>query len=243
MRRNARSESAASERHFTAGGAAAVDRAMSLLAAFRSCDDALSLSELSRRAGLYKSTGQRLLTSLERAKIVERIEDGRYALGREIGRLHTIYRQSLSLDRLVFPVLRALVDRTGNTAAYHVRHGTVRICLYRVDSPQSSIPHISRFEHLPLGRGAGGRTLTAFDSELANAGSDRDRELNAQIRARGFYAAKGDRVPRVAGISTPVFHSNGSLAASLTLVMPSEKYDERQILEVLKLARELTRQA
>lgn len=241
MQRKARSAAVRDER-FAPGGAAAVDRALSLLAAFRKSDHALSLAELARRAGLYKSTGQRLLASLEYAQLVERIEDGRYALGREVGRLHPIYRQALSLDRLVMPILRTLVERTGNTAAYHVRQGDVRICLYRVNSTSLTSERITRFERLPLNRGTGGRILCAFDPELTWHATERDQRLYAEIRTRGFHAAIGDRLSGVAGISTPVFRADGSVAASLTLVMPSGSYDERHILEVLKLARELTGQ-
>lgn len=241
MERSARPDPALGLRA-TPGGAAAVDRALLLLCAFRPCDHALSLAELSRRTGLYKSTGQRLLASLEHARLVERIDDGRYALGQEIGRLHVIYRQSLSLDRLVLPVLRTLAERTGNTAAYHVRQGDMRVCLYRAEAPASRRRRITRLERLPLDRGVGGRILTAFDPELAGRATETEKRLYAQIRARGFHAAIGDRLSDRAGIAAPVFRHNGSLAASLTLVMPSHGFHEPYILEVLRLALHLTGQ-
>ena len=55
---------AVADEHAAPGGAAAVDRALSLLAAFRSGDAALSLAELDTRTRLYKSTALRLLASL-----------------------------------------------------------------------------------------------------------------------------------------------------------------------------------
>ncbi|REV35410.1 IclR family transcriptional regulator, partial [Mycobacterium tuberculosis] len=70
---------------------------------------------------LYKSTVLRLLASLEHARLIRRRDDGRYALGMEIARLHGLYAASLSLDHIVLPVLRALVAATGESAAYHVR--------------------------------------------------------------------------------------------------------------------------
>src|SRR5204862_147091 len=84
----------------TPGGAAAVDRALSLLLAFRQGDTALALSELASRTGLYKSTALRLLASLEHARIVTRGADGRYALGPALSRLHAIYAASFSLEDL-----------------------------------------------------------------------------------------------------------------------------------------------
>src|SRR5512140_2328231 len=113
------------------GGAAAVDRALSLLAAFRTGDVSLSLAELAVRTRLYKSTALRLLASLEHARLVQRLDDGRYALGSEVARLNTLYAASFSLDRVVVPVLRELVGKTGESAAYHVRQGQARLCHYR----------------------------------------------------------------------------------------------------------------
>jgi DNA-binding IclR family transcriptional regulator len=69
---------------------------------------------------------------------VQRLEDGRYALGPEIARLQTIYTAAFSMDAIVQPVLRELVDKTRESASFHVRQGDARVCLYRVDSRNRS---------------------------------------------------------------------------------------------------------
>jgi DNA-binding IclR family transcriptional regulator len=226
------------------GGAAAVDRALSLLRAFRGGDTALPLVELAGRTRLYKSTALRLLASLEHAGLLQRLEDGRYALGNEVARLHSIYAASFSLDHLVLPELRRLVKATGESAAYHVRQGegrdAVRLCLYRVDSPQPVRDHIRAGDILPMSRGSGGRVLSAFDPAFAKSGSAADRKLAAGIRERGYLAATGDRLAEVAGISAPVFHADGSIAAAVTLTMPNHRYDERYVKPVLEAARRLS---
>lgn len=226
------------------GGAAAADRALSLLAAFRSGDAALSLAELAQRTGLYKSTALRLLASLEHARLLQRLDDGRYALGNEVARLHAIHAASFSLDRVVLPELRRLVAATGESAAYHVRQGqgadAARLCLYRVDSPHPVRDHIRAGDVLPMNRGTGGRVLSAFDPALGRSGSTAERRLMAGIRARGFMAATGDRLKEVAGISAPVFHADGSIAAAVTLTMPTHRYDERYVKPVLEAARRLS---
>jgi DNA-binding IclR family transcriptional regulator len=243
MPRKALTDSLA-DRDAAPGGAAAVDRALSLLAAFRAGDAALSLAELAGRTLLYKSTASRLLASLAHARLVQKLEDGRYALGNEIARLHGIYAASFSLERLVLPELRALVKATGESAAYHVRQGkgadAVRLCLYRVDSPHPVRDHIRAGDVLPLDRGTGGRVLAAFDPQRARQGSARDRKLLAGIRERGYCAASGDRLAEVAGISAPVFHGDGTIAAAVTLTMPSHRYDERYVAPVVQAAQRLS---
>lgn len=234
----------ASDANAAPGGAAAVDRALALLRAFRAGDTALTLTELAQRCGLYKSTALRLLASLEHAGFLERLEDGRYALGSEVARLNAIHAASFSLDRVVLPVLRKLVQATGESAAYHVLQGqgahAVRVCRYRVDSPHPVREHTKAGDILPLTRGAGGRVLCAFDAERVRAASAADRRLYAQIRERGFHCAIGDRLAEVAGISAPVFHVDGTIAAAVTLTMPSHRYQEGFARHVLEAARSLT---
>ncbi|MCW5255968.1 IclR family transcriptional regulator [Verminephrobacter aporrectodeae subsp. tuberculatae] len=220
------------------GGVAAVDRALSLLAAFRAGDAALALADLAQRTRLYKSTALRLLASLEHAGWVQRLADGRYAIGREVVRVHAIYTASFSLDRLVLPVLQALVHATRESAAYHVRRGDARLCLYRVDSPHPVRDHIRAGDLLPLDKGTGGRVLCAFDPVQGKA-AGRDRRLYARIRADGFYAAVGDRLAELAGISAPVLNAEGTVVAAITLSCPAHRYDERHIGAVVQAAREL----
>ena len=237
MPRKALNDSLA-DSHAAPGGAAAVDRALTLLAAFRAGDVSLTLAELAARTQLYKSTVLRLLASLEHARLVQRLDNGAWALGSEVARLHGVYAASFSLDRVVLPVLRALVAATKESAAYHVVQGASRLCLYRVDSPQPVRDHIRAGDVLPLNRGTGGRVLTAFGPAPLKL-TARDKNLYARIREQGYLASTGDRLAGVAGISAPVFKPDGSLAAALTLTMPAERYDERHIQKVLVAARKL----
>jgi DNA-binding IclR family transcriptional regulator len=238
MPRKAQIESLA-DSHAAPGGAAAVDRALTLLSAFRAGDTSLGLAELSSRTQLYKSTALRLLASLEHARLVQRLDDGSYGLGNEVARLNAVYAASFSLERVVLPALRALVAATRESAAYHVVQGDARLCLYRVDSPQPVRDHIRAGDVLPLNRGTGGRVLTAFGARPAGA-SAKDKTLYARIREQGYYSSVGDRLEGVAGISAPVFRADGSLAAALTLTMPAERYDERHVQKLLEAARKLS---
>ena len=222
------------------GGVAAVDRALSLMSVFTNNDQALSLRELAERTRLYKSTVLRLLASLEHARWIQRLEDGRYALGSEVARLHGVYSASFSLERVVIPVLRELVATTGESAAYHVRQGDARLCLYRVDSPHPVRDHIRAGDLLPLNRGSGGRILTAFD-DILGAAPGPDHDLYQKIRRDGYFASVGDRLAEVAGISAPVFSASGALAAAVTLTVPAHRYDPAHVTAVLHAAGQLSR--
>jgi len=221
------------------GGVAAVDRALSLMSVFTRNDHALTLRELAERTRLYKSTVLRLLASLEHARWIQRLEDGRYALGPEVARLHSVYSASFSLERVVMPVLRELVATTGESAAYHVRQGDARLCLYRVDSPHPVRDHIRAGDLLPLNRGSGGRILTAFD-DILGISPGPDQTLYQKIRSDGYFASVGDRLAEVAGISAPVFSATGAIAAAVTLTVPAHRYNPNHLEAVRHAARQLS---
>ena len=75
------------------GGVAAVDRALSILDAFTESDAKLSLAEISKRTGLYKSTVLRLMKSLEKFGYMFRSEDGAYSLGSKTLFLGSLYQR------------------------------------------------------------------------------------------------------------------------------------------------------
>jgi DNA-binding IclR family transcriptional regulator len=174
----------------------------------------------------------RLLASLQHAGLVEHQADGHYVLGPAIARLHAAYLASFSLEAIVMPELRKLVERTAESAAYHIRQADRRICLYRVDSTQPVRDRIKVGDVMSLERGAGGRVLTAF---AGAKGSLFDR-----IRRDHLAILAADRVPELAGISAPVFDASGSLAGAVTLTMPTDRLDPSQAPYVTQTAASIT---
>jgi len=62
-------------------GVAAVERALTIVGAVAERTEPITLADLSRATGFYKSTLLRLIASLEKAALVVRRADGRYSLG------------------------------------------------------------------------------------------------------------------------------------------------------------------
>lgn len=198
------------------GGAAAVDRALSVLSAFRAGDEALSVTELADRTRLYKSTVLRLLASLAHGGLIRKTTDGLWSLGPEISRLAAVYTASFSLEDVVLPVMQQLVAKTGESVALHIKQGEQRLCLFRVDSPQLLRDHVKAGDVLPLDRGAGGRVLMAFSGAKG--------KVYDKIRKDGYIHAVSDRVPGLVGVSAPVFKGNGQLVGALTLTVPESRF-------------------
>lgn len=214
------------------GGAAAVDRAISLLAAFQPGDRALSITQLAQRTGLYNSTALRLLSSLAHGGLLRRSEDGKWALGPEVHRLAKLYSASFSLEDVLMPEMQALVQRTHESVAFHVQQGQQRLVLFRVDSEQVLRDHVRVGDVLPLDRGAGGRVLSAFSGARG--------AVYAQIRRDGYVLVTGERVPGLAGISAPVWRSGNELVGALTLTAPETRMQSAFIAPVCAAAARLS---
>jgi DNA-binding IclR family transcriptional regulator len=233
MPRKSNNPSLADE-HAAPGGAAAVDRALSVLSAFRAGDKALSVTELAERTKLYKSTVLRLLASLAHGGLMRKTTDGLWSLGPEISRLASIYTTSFSLEDVVLPVMHELVAKTGESVALHIKQGDQRLCLFRVDSPQLLRDHIKAGDVLPLDRGAGGRVLMAFSGSKG--------KVYDKIRKDGYIHAVSDRVPGLVGVSAPVWKGDGQLVGALTLTVPESRFQKRFITELRASAHRLCQQ-
>lgn len=214
------------------GGTAAVDRALSVLFAFRSGEGEMTLSELASATQLHKSTVLRLLASLQHYELVARTPSG-YRLGTGVLQLHAAYAASSTLEDALMPILQALVRNTGESAAFHVRQGDARLCLYRVDSPHPLRDHIRAGDVLPLEHGAGGHVLMGFD--------DASHPAHEELRKTGAVVKHGDRVHGLSGISSPVVNAQGKLLGAITLTMPTERMKTSFIEAVHQAAVEASR--
>ncbi len=217
-------------------GVASADRALAVLSAFRKGDRSLSLAELADRTGLVKSTIMRLAISPEEHGCLAREDDGSYRLDAEVLRLGTIYTQSFRLEAHVMPMLEELVARTGETAAFDVRRGEQRLCLFRVDSPHLLRMHVRVSDWLPLDSSAIAQVLRAFTP----------RPLPACVAALDLpIVTMGATDPHAGSMAAPVFGPGDKLAGALALSAPVIRWTPEALAAarptVLEAAGTLTR--
>ncbi|SIT12497.1 IclR family transcriptional regulator [Paracoccus saliphilus] len=217
-------------------GVEAVERALTILEAFADGTPSLTLTELSNRTGYYMSTLLRLSASLERFGYLNRNSHSQFQLGPTLLRLGLIYQGHFDLSVYIRPSLRKLAERTQESAAFYVKDGNRRICLFRHHAPGMLRHHVEEGAILPLDRGAGGRILAAF--------SGKDDDLHDGVRADGYYISKGERDPNVSSVSVPVFGENHSFIGALAVAGPSSRMEgdyESILLAVRETAEDLER--
>lgn len=195
----------------------AVERALTLLEAFTDETRRLSLAELAARSGLYPSTVLRLAASLDRFGYLHRGADGQFRLGATLLRLGTRYRDSFNLADYVRPALAELAGATAETAAFYVREGEQRICLYRHSTWRPVRHHVEEGSVLPLYRGASGRVLVAF-----TGGQDAASEA---IRRDRVCTSLGERDPDTFAVAAPAFGAEGGFLGAIGVVAPRTRYD------------------
>jgi DNA-binding IclR family transcriptional regulator len=186
-----------------------VERALTILCSFQAPGEALSLAELARRTGFYKSTILRLAASLERMGFLNRDPSGSFALGPEISRLASLWVTEPDLEKLVRPKLEKLVKVTQETASFYIREGNERVCRFRENSPRAARHHLEEGVQLPLESGAAGRILLAF--------GEQPRQIDLPVREKGWYVSLGERDPDVAAIAVPVIDEGGRLWGALAV--------------------------
>jgi DNA-binding IclR family transcriptional regulator len=220
-------------------GVATLDRALAILGAFSPAEPTLSLAELSRRTGLYKSTLLRLLASLETFGYIGQHEDGSYHIGLASLRLANLYQRSIRPSELIGASLRRLATETSESATFYVRRGDVRVCVYREDSPLA-VRHIALVGDIfPMNRGAASRVLRAF---APDTGAEPDL---AETRQRYFAVSHGESEAGLSGAAAPVFGRGDRLEGAITLTGPSSRFSPERLSSMepllLEVCAELTR--
>jgi DNA-binding IclR family transcriptional regulator len=216
-------------------GAAAVDRALTIVATLEANAAALSLADLARQTGMYKSTLLRLLASLERSTLVVRRSDQKYALGPLAFRLGRAFEATHNLERFIRPVMQGLVDAGTESPSFHVWHDeNTRLCLLRIDSHHSTLDRLRSGDLLPIDRGGPGKVLRAFRNAPHGTA---DVPL--------IHTSFGERDPACASMALPVFGIGGALVGALSLSGPRERFStealERMTAPLCEAAAQATR--
>lgn len=233
---------------------AAVDKAVSLLAAFGAqASSGVGVSELARRSELSKSTAFRVLGLLERNKVVERV-GRKYRLGqrlRELSRnVHTSSNDKLR-DRLI-PFVAELYEATHETVQLTTVNDTEVVSLTKLYGQRAVACPVGVGTCLPAHATACGKAIMANNPRVLDRVVEQaDRQgLEAltprtitdvgelqhrlgKIREQGLAYADAELRPGQHCISAPIIGANGQAVAAISIAAPRDR-DLRQFILVLR---------
>jgi DNA-binding IclR family transcriptional regulator len=241
-------------------GVSTLDRVCVILNVFTEEEPILTLTEISRRIQLPKSTTHRLLTALEKHGMVLPDISGRgYHLGYQMVRWGTLAQASLDLRNIALPVMRAIVDTTGETAILSVLYQNMGIWIENVECKQPIRLALRMGKPLMLHAGASSKVLWAFLSDqeieeilsqielkplMPNTITDPQvmREELRSIRENGYATSFEETDLGAMGIAAPIFDHSGKVIAGLGIVAPLSRVPRERVPEVAKIIVEASRQ-
>jgi DNA-binding IclR family transcriptional regulator len=213
---------------------ASLERALSILSVFETSETPVTLAQIAKETGLYKSTILRLIGSFEDHGYIQRSADGAtYAVGPTAFRLGAIYKKSFELDEAIETTLEDLVRKGTESASFHILDRDHRLCILRKDSNHPTLDRVSAGDRLPLDRGAAGKVLRAYSGD--------DSSEMQGVREQGIAVSHGEVDPSCAAISVPVFGQSNELIGAISVSGPKERFTDESVANMSQLLFEASR--
>jgi IclR family acetate operon transcriptional repressor len=202
----------------------------------------MGVSELARRLDITKPAAQRALQALADAQWIRRSEQqpGRWVLTVKVIEVASRMGSELGLRDLAAPLMRELVDATGEATHLSVLDGPDVVTIDQIDSTQPVRIYWPLGARSPAYAAASGKALlSALPAELLAAHlpprlepmtqqtiTDRDgllAELD-RIRLRGYSIQRGEVRDDVASIAAPIVAPEDRPIAALSVFMPAHRF-------------------
>jgi DNA-binding IclR family transcriptional regulator len=226
-----------------------VARAVAVIDVLAAHPQGLGVNEVARQIGVNASTTSRLLATLERGGILQREPRGPYKLGLRLVALADAVLDGLDVRDLGRPVLRSLVDGTGETATLSVPGAGEAVTIDFI-AGDAGVVGVARLGRRSVGHATAtgkvvlayadappARSLRAYTDKTITDRKELERELE-QVRARGFAEAVGERDPDLVAVAVPVFDRSGSLVTILGVQGPLGRFTAARRKELLPVLRE-----
>ncbi|MCH8560337.1 IclR family transcriptional regulator [Nesterenkonia sp. DZ6] len=230
-------------------------RALEVLGSFDLDHQLMTLTEISRRAGIPMSTVYRLVGELVDGRFLERFEHGRYGLGIRLWEMGVMAPWYGQLREMAMPFLLSLQYESGDTVQLAVCEGVHALYLEKLTA-DTTAPHASRIgSRMPLHATGIGKVLLAFGEKAFTEAilampleryteatlTDRNsltRELT-QIRSQRYALSHQEYHPGSSSVAVPVF-AGPALKAAIGIVSYSMREDlDRYVPTMLDAANKL----
>lgn len=228
-----------------------ISRAVQILQCFDKYEE-LGVTEISRMAGLHKSTAFGLISSLEANRLLEKDEaTGRYKLGLELFRLGT--KVNVDLRRIAVPYLEKLVKLYQETVNLVMLEDLSVIYLEKVEGTHSMRISTTVGGRRPLHCTAVGKAILAglsideMHSKLDRMELTRYTERTIcsrevllqylmQARAAGYAEENEELEIGLCCVAAPIYNHLGNAFAAISISGPASRMNEdfrREIRENL----------
>lgn len=230
----------------------APERLLAVLAAFDHGHPALSLTDISRRAGLTLTTAHRLVGALTEWGALERDEDGVYHVGLRLWEVAALAPRGLALRQIALPYLEDLYEATHENVQLAVRDGSEVVYIEWISGRSAVGVRIQVGARWPLhATGVGLALLAHGDPAFQEAYCERPlaaftpytvtdparlrREL-AEVRHSGVAVSSRQVTDDALSVAAPVRGAGGSVVAAVSVVVPQVDAQVPVLIPAVRLA-------
>ncbi|WP_105971247.1 IclR family transcriptional regulator [Streptomyces geranii] len=230
----------------------APDRLLSVLSAFDHEHPALSLTDISRRAGLTLTTTHRLVAALTDWGALERDEAGVYHVGLRLWEVAALAPRGLALRQIALPYLEDLYEATHENVQLAVRDGGEVVYIEWLSGRSAVGVHIRVGARWPLHATGVGLVLLAhgdpdFQQTYCNAqlaaftphtitDPTRLRRLLAEVRRTGVAVSSRQVTDDALSVAAPVRGQGGGVVAAVSIVVPQADAQVPVLVPAVRLA-------
>lgn len=231
------------------GGVRALDRALDVLDAL-AAGGGLTLSQLAQRLNLAPSTVHRVLVTLAARGVAE--QDGQsqaWHVGPTAFRHGSAFMRRSGLVERARPVLRRLMEATGETANLGILNGDAVLFLSQAETHETIRAFFPPGTRSPLHASGIGKALLAFARPQDLRGLIRGLRLDSftpmtlttpealvaalgRIRAQGYALDNEERTLGMRCIAAPIFDLAGEAAAGISVSGPLHRMSDARLAQI-----------
>lgn len=232
-----------------------VDHLVAVLETLASARSPLALKYVTESVGLARTTAFRLLTALEQHGFARRDPaSGGYTLGPSVFVLAERYLHQLDHRAAAKPALEWLWGETHFTVHFSILDRAEVVYIDKIDGLHPLQAHTNVGGRAPAYAVSAGLAQLAFLEETSlprhlptslirftpstPVDPDEFAERLRVVREQGCAVNAGGWRSQIGGISAPVFRYDGTVVASLGVVLPSSELDEEVIGKTVPIVKE-----
>lgn len=229
-----------------------INRVCDILNSFHENETDLTLTEISSRIGIPKSTTHRLIQALKSQELLISENDHQsYRLGFQLIRWGTLAQKSINIRNIALPIMRSLTQITGESSVLSIRIGNTGVWIEMVESEHPVRLELRMGKSLQLHAGASSKVLWAFLPEpemeqilseidlipvTPNTITDKNKMREELFKGHrlGYVTSFEETDIGAMGIAAPVFDHQCHVIAGIGIVAPNSRISPDQIPEIGK---------
>lgn len=236
-----------------------IERMFTLIDILASREEAMSLKEISEKAGLHASTAHRILNDLATGRFVDRPQAGNYRLGMRLLELGNLVKNRLNVRDAALEPMRELHRITQQPVNLSMRQGDEIVYVERAYSVRSGMQVIRAIGgRAPLHLTSVGKLFLASDepqkirayaTRTGLAGHTKnsltqlptlEKELS-KVRRDTFATDNEELELGVRCMAAGIYDDQKKLVAGLSISAPAGRMDEAWLSKLMATAAEISR--